>query len=236
MAVSTGPSEPGSSETSVRPAIGPPTLREWALSLAPRLQVVSASVPEPTLEPRDTLAILHDARVARALVLHWERIQPHDDSVGFVALGADPGAASEVARPSGADPEGVGSHTLGRILKGGLPGAAVGAVVVAGATAVMTGWDAAVAGAGFGGAAFGAVAGGVLAVAKGTGWGEAYQHAFVDPTATDVVVASFHATDAKRRDEALAAARGAHGARLARVDANGRVVPIDGGLRDGGSG
>jgi hypothetical protein len=231
MAATTGSTDIGSGSEH-----GPQTLREWARSLAPRLDVVSASVPEPTLEPGDTLAIFDDAAAARALVLHWERIEPHDDSVGFVALGADPGARSEVERPSGADPEGVGSHTLARILKGGLPGAAVGAAVVAGTTAIVSGWDETVVGAAFGGAAFGAVAGGALAVVKGTGWGEAYQHSFVDPTATELAVASFHSIEADRRDHALDAARAADGARLARVDEHGRVVPLDGRLQPGGTG
>jgi hypothetical protein len=221
----------GSSDTESGPEHRPQSLREWALALAPHLEVVSASVPEPTLEPGDTLAILTDVEAARALVLHWERIEPHDDSVGFVALGADPGTLSEMERPSGADPEGVGSHTLVRILKGGLPGALVGAVVVAGTTAIVSGWDETVVGAAFGGGAFGAVAGGTLAVVKGTGWGEAYQHSFVDPTATDLMVASFHSTEHRRRDDALAAARLAGGARLARVDEDGRVVPLGDSLR-----
>lgn len=205
---------------------GPQTLREWALTLAPRLEVVSASVPEPTLEPGDTMAIFDDADAARELVLHWERIQPDDDSVGFVALGADPGARNEIARPTGADPEGVGAHTLKQVLKGGIPGAVIGAVVVAAVTAIVSGWDGTVVGAALGGAAFGAVAGAVMAVVKGTGWGEAYQHSFVDPSATALAVASFHATEQGRRDEALEAARAADGVRLARVDERGRVVPL----------
>ena len=231
MAATTGSTDHGSG-----PEQGPQTLREWAVTLAPRLGVVSASVPEPTLEPGDTLAIFDDADAARALVLDWERIQPDDDSVGFIALGADPGARSEIDRPTGADPEGVGAHTLQQVLKGAVPGAVIGAVVVAAVTAIVSGWGGTVVGAALGGAAFGAVAGAVMAVVKGTGWGEAYQHSFVDPTATDLVVASFHATEQARRDDALEAARAADGARLARVDEHGRVVPLDGSLRPEGAG
>ena len=231
MAATTGSTDTGSGRER-----GPQTLREWAVTLAPRLEVVSASVPEPTLEPGDTLAIFADADAARELVLHWERIQPDDDSVGFVALGADPGGRNEIDRPTGADPEGVGAHTLKQVLKGGVPGAVIGAVVVAAITAIISGGDGTVIGAAFGGGAFGAVAGAVMAVVKGTGWSEAYQHSFVDPTATALAVASFHSTEHARREDALAAARAAAGARLARVDEHGRVVPLDGSLRpdDGG--
>lgn len=204
----------------------PQTLREWAQGLAPGLDVVSSSVPEPKLQAGDTLAVFRTVDDARELVLAWERIEPADESVGFVALGTAPDRQAERERPAGADPEGVTGHTLRRVLKGAIPGAAVGAAVVGVTAALITESGAAVGGA-FGGAAFGAVAGGVLTMVKGTGWSEAYEHSFVDPSATDVVVASFHSDDPARVSEAEQAALAVDGARLARVKAGGHVTAYD---------
>ncbi len=201
----------------------PATLREWARTLAPHLDVVSASVPEPVLQPGDTVAIFRDADAARELVLAWERIEPADNSVGLVALGAAPDRPAEIERPTGADPEGVSGHAARRIVKGAIPGMFVGAAVVGTTVAATVGGTGAVAGGAFGGAALGAVAGATMAIVTGTGWGEAYQHSFVDPDATDVVVASFHSTDADRGRAAADAASGA-GARLARVGQDGSVT------------
>ena len=182
----------------------PATLREWALSMAPHLDIV---------------AIFRDADAARDLVLAWERIEPADNSVGLVALGAAPDRPAEIERPTGVDPEGVSGHAARRIVKGAIPGMFVGAAVV-GTTVGGTG---AVAGGAFGGAALGAVAGATMAIVTGTGWGEAYQHSFVDPDATDVVVVSFHSAEAERGRAAADAASGA-GARLARVGVDGSVT------------
>lgn len=205
----------------------PPTLREWAQGLAPRLDVVSASVPEPHLAPGDTLAIFHSADVARELVLSWERIEPADESVGYVALGVSAEQRARDGAEVGADPEGVASHAMGRVWRGAVPGAVVGAAAVGVTVGVATGNAWATIGAALGGAAFGGVAGAMFGVVKGTGWGEAYKHAFVDPEATDLVVASFHSNDPSRVDAAEQAARSAGEARLARVAADGNVVPYD---------
>lgn len=209
---------------------GPLTLREWARDAAPGLEVVSASVPESTLEPGALLATFRDSDAARSLVLTWERIEPADNAVAFVALGADPGALAEQERPSGPDPEGVGSHTITRVLAGGLPGAAVGAAAVGLTVGLTSGWDGGAIGGALGGAAFGAVAGGFIAVFRTTGWGEAYTHSFVDPDATEMVIAAFQSSDSERGEEALEAARSAaadgHDVRLARVGDDGRIEAI----------
>ena len=203
------------------------TLLEWARSLAPRLDVVSSSVPEPTLQPGDLLAVFGSGEAARALVLVWERIEPADQAVGFVALGTAPEAQQQSGEPSGADPEGVSTHTANRVLRGAIPGALVGGAAIGATVAAMSGSTGSVIGAVLGGAAIGAVAGGTMSMAKGTGWSEAYEHAFVDPDATDVAVVLFHSTDAARIEQAEQAARDAHaadGARLARVAADGSVT------------
>lgn len=202
---------------------GPLTLRDWAQDAAPELSVVSASEPEAVLEPGALVAMFRDPDAARDLVLSWERIEPADNAVAFVALGADPGARSEQERVTGPDPEGVGAHTISRVLRGGVPGALVGAAAVGLTVGVTSGWDGAALGGALGGAAFGAVAGGFISMFKSTGWGQAYTHSFVDPDATAVVVASFQSTDPQRCDDALAAARHADGAELVRVGSDGHV-------------
>lgn len=202
----------------------PPTLREWAQDLAPALDVVSASVPEPRLNPGDALAIFDSPEAARELVLNWERIEPADESVGFVALGTAPEQRVRDGDTVGADPEGVTKHTAGRIWRGALPGVLIGSAAVGVTVGVATGHAGATIGGALGGALFGGVAGATMSMAKGTGWGESYQHAFVDPDATEVVVASFHSNDQQRVEAAYEAASAASGARLARVTDDGRVV------------
>ncbi|HWL43970.1 MAG TPA: hypothetical protein VNQ73_13600 [Ilumatobacter sp.] len=202
----------------------PLTLREWAQGLAPGLDVVSASGPEAALEAGDLVAIFPTAEAARSVVLSWERIEAADAAVGFIALGTAPDRQTELDRPTGVDPEGVAGHTARRVLKGALPGAFVGAAAVGTTVAITSGSGAALVGAGLGGAAFGAVAGGVMAMVKGTGWGEAYQHSFVDPGATEIAVASFHSEDADHLSAAEQAAAEHPEARLARVTADGRVA------------
>ena len=63
------------------------TLGEWARSLAPALDVVSASAPDPRLATGDLVAVFADPDKARPLVLAWERLDEADRAVGFVALG-----------------------------------------------------------------------------------------------------------------------------------------------------
>lgn len=205
----------------------PTTMREWARRQAPHLDVVSASVPEPVLTGGTLVAVFDDSERARELVLTWERIEPADGGVGTVVLGVAPDRPSEIARDSGVDPEGVTEHAFVRALKGGIPGAVLGALIVAAIVVLLDGWSPLVIGAALGGAAFGAVPGGVLSFTKGTGWGSAYEHAFVDDDATSVVITSLHSDDPARLDEALEAAIDA-GARTYRVDADGsaeRLTP-----------
>lgn len=200
------------------------TLHDWARQQARHLDVVSASAPEPVFEQYNLVAVFDEAQLARELVLAWERIEPADGAVGTVALGTAPDRPSELDRPSGVDPEGVTEHAAVRALKGGIPGAIVGAVVVALIVVALDGWSGVVIGAAIGGAAFGAIPGGILAYTRGTGWGAAYRHSFVDDDATSVVFASIHSDDPYRIEEALRAAEEA-GARTYRVDASGRAEP-----------
>jgi len=168
------------------------------------LDVVSGSVPEPLLEPGDLLAVFEAPDAARDVVLAWERIEPADGAVGFVALGIDPDHAQRLGHQGGADPEGVTGHAARRIMAGGIPGALIGAVVVGVIAALIGGWTAFIGGL-IGGALFGSIAGAMFVFVKQTGWGEAYNHSFVDPDVTSLAVASFHPTAPDHTERALAA-------------------------------
>lgn len=203
----------------------PTTIEQWARRQAPHLDVVSASVPQPVLEGPTLVAVFDDSERARELVLAWERIEPADGGVGTVVLGLAPDRQSELDRDTGVDPEGVAKHALVRALKGGIPGAVVGALIVAVIVVLLDGWGAVVIGAALGGAAFGAIPGGILSFTKGTGWGSAYRHSFVDDDATAVVFTSIHSDDPARIDDALAAAIDT-GARTYRVDPDGSAERV----------
>jgi hypothetical protein len=203
----------------------PTTLREWARTQAPHLDVVTSSVPEPVLVGHTLVAVFDDSQRARELVLAWERIEPADGGVGTVVLGTAPDRQSELDRDTGVDPEGVTEYAIMRALKGAIPGAVVGALLVAVIVVLLDGWSSIVIGAALGGAAFGAVPGGVLAFTSGTGWGSAYRHTFVDDDATSVVFASIHSEDPARIEAALEAASDV-GARTYRVDADGSAEQV----------
>lgn len=200
---------------------------DWARTLAPELDVVTSSAVEPALVPGDLLAVFDDTDAARELVLAWERIEAPDRAVGFVALGRSPERPSEIARPSGVDPEGVTTHAGKSALAGAVPGAIIGALLVGAIVAIISGWTGAVWGGVLGGAAFGAVAGGVMVFVKRTGWGDAYEHSYVDPDATELAVVSFHSEDPERIERARDAAREADRVRLATVTSDGEVGPLE---------
>lgn len=192
-----------------------PGLTEWARNAAPHLDVVSASVPEPHLEPGDLIAVFDTPDEARRLLLEWERIEPLDGAVGFVALGIDPDHAERLGHAGGADPEGVTGHAARRILQGAIPGAAIGAIVVGLLASALRGWDA-FAGGALGGFFFGIIAGAFVAFVRRTSWGEAYRHSFVDPQMITFAVASFHSTEQDHVQRAIDASTHA-GATLYRV-------------------
>jgi hypothetical protein len=202
------------------------TVGEWARRQAPHLDVVSASVPDPVLDGRTLIARFDESERARDLVLAWERIEPADGGVGTVVLGIAPDRPSEIERDSGVDPEGVTEHAVIRSLQGGIPGAIIGAVIGAAIAWLIGGWSGAVAASALGAAAFGAVAGAVMVFTKGTGWGSAYKHSFVDDEATSIVFASITSDDPDRLDEAMEAAIDAE-AQLYRVDSNGRCELVN---------
>ncbi len=202
------------------------SLRDWVRIQAPHLDVVSASVPEPLLRRHNLVAVGADPALVRDTVRDWERIEAADGAVGTLVLGRAPDRPDELDRPAGADPEGVAAHAAVRALQGGIPGAIIGAVVVATIVVVLDGWSGVVIGAALGGVLFGFPIGAVFAYTRGSGWGQAYRHVFVDPAATDVVIASIHADDPAPIDAALAAAESEGGVRLFRVAEDGRIDPV----------
>lgn len=207
----------------------PDTFTDWARRQVPHLDVVSSSVPDPVLQEHNLVAIGTEPDRVRETVLAWERIRVADHDVGTVVMGIAPDRPQEIDRPTGADPEGVTTHLATRALQGGLPGAVIFGLLVALVVVVLDGWSTVVIGAALGGAAFGFVAGAVAAYVRGTGWGDAYQNAFVDRDATAAVFVSIHSDDPAAIDEAISAASDDAAVRLLRVERDGSARPITAG-------
>jgi hypothetical protein len=193
-------------------------LSEWARRLAPALDIVSASDPEPLIEEGTVIAVFTSTDDARALMLSWERLESADQSVGFVALGTAPDRESTV--PTSPDPEGVVKDSARRAVIGALIGAGVG-VLVAVVIGVAFGWGTGSIAALFAAPALGAVAGAVLVFVLRTGWGEGYRQSYVNPESTALAVCAISCREADHRDKAVAAARSAHARDVFVVDANG---------------
>jgi tetrahydromethanopterin S-methyltransferase subunit B len=197
------------------------TLTEWARAQAPSLQVVSASTPDPVFQRHNLVAVVGDSEIARDVVRDWERIEALDAKVGTVVLGKSVDRSSP-AHASSADPERVTAHAGVRVLKGGIPGAVVGAVLVGLVVVMLDGWDTVVIGAALGGAAFGFVAGAVMSFVKGSGWGAAYEQTFVDDEAAALVFTSIHSETDEHIEQARQLASNHDGVTLYRVDRSGQ--------------
>jgi hypothetical protein len=197
------------------------TFNQWARQQEPELEILSSSTPEPRFMTNNLVARFHRSDVARRVVLEWERIEPAEGAVGMVVMG-HPVDHTKATEESSADPEGVTGHAANRIVKGGVPGAVIGAIVVAALMLIVDGWSGTVIGLAIGGAAFGFVAGAVFSYVKGTGWGTAYEHSFADKDALQVIYASIHSEDAEQIERAIEAAAGYEDVALSRVDASGQ--------------
>lgn len=201
------------------------TLAEWVTRQAPDLQVTTSSDPQPLLQEYNVVAVSADVGAAREVVLEWERIEPHDGAVGFVALAA-PSDDGDDLTPPGSDPDRVVRHTLWTANRGLVPGAVVGAVVVTLFAWLLNGWSGVLVGAAVGGAAIGGVAGAFLTFTSGTGWGAAYRDSFVQPGETDLAVASIHSDEREVIAEAIDAAARHGGIRLYGVGRAGNTVDL----------
>ncbi|MDW3215786.1 MAG: hypothetical protein R8G01_17450 [Ilumatobacteraceae bacterium] len=194
------------------------SVREWVERRMPVADLASTSEPEPVLLRHNAVAIARDPDAARSVVLAWERILPEDRAVGFLARGTSPEQRDVSGR---ADAAGVTGHAAARVVRGGVPGAVLGAFVVAVAVWIMEGSTTVLIGALLGGAAFGFVAGGMISFATGTGWGAAYRDSFVDEEQTDLLVVSIHSDDEAPIAEAADAVSGVEAVELFFVDRTG---------------
>jgi hypothetical protein len=204
------------------------TFTQWARLQEPDLEILSSSTPEPTFRRYNLVARFRQPDVARRIVLEWERIEPSDGAVGMVVMG-HPVDHSDADEPSSVDPEGVASHMASRVLKGGIPGAVIGAVLVGLFVLVLDGWSGVVIGAALGGAALGFVAGGVFSYVKGTGWGVAYESSFADEDALTTIYASIHSDTGEQIERAIEAATGYEGVTMYRVDPAGHRSDVNAG-------
>ena len=62
------------------------TLSEWAKARDPDLFVVSKSEPEPVFMDYNLIAVSRDPQELQEVLRKWERVQPADAGVGFVAM------------------------------------------------------------------------------------------------------------------------------------------------------
>lgn len=201
------------------------TLTDWVTRQAPDMEIVTSSEPQPVLQDYNVVAVSGTVEAARAVVLEWERIEPHDGAVGFVALGTPPDRRDDPT-PPGSDPRHVVRHTVLRANRGLVPGAVIGAAVVTLLAWILTGWSGVLVGAFVGGAAIGGVCGAFLAFASGTGWGAAYQDSFVEPGQTDLVVASIHSDERDIVAEAIDAAAAVGDVKLYGLGRAGNTIDL----------
>jgi hypothetical protein len=191
------------------------TLSEWAKARDPDLFVVSKSEPEPVFLDYNLIAVSRDPQESRDLLRKWERVQPADAGVGFVAMSRSsepPAVNARLDVPTGevttqADPQQVAGHAGRKIIRGALPGAIIGAIVLGILAAILTPDEGNVIGAALGGAAIGFVAGGVISFVMGTGWGEAYKESFIEPDLADIAYSSLHTNDRQMIAKAAEVAR-----------------------------
>jgi hypothetical protein len=191
------------------------SLNDVARSLAPHLRIISASRPAPVLRDHNVLALAGNAEVGRRAVLALEAIEPADEQLGTVVMGAVPGTPERLEVDDAGelngrvDPEGVGRQIVPRVLLGALIGAVVGAVAVGGVALLLGASAWAVAGVAAAGAILFAVFGAIWYTFAGLGGSDAYRQTFVDAAASDLTVVSLHTDDesqaaaARSRLEAL---------------------------------
>lgn len=196
------------------------TVTAWAHRQAPHLDEVSNSNPNATLGPHNLIAITDDPESARAVALDFERATDSDTKTTMVVLG------HAVAREAkhGADPEGVTSHAARRTMLGGIPGAAICALIIGLGVWFVTGSAPATAAAAVGGAVFGFYVTAVWSFVIGTGQSEAYQQGFIDPEAADAIVVALQVDDRDLLDRTRDAVAADERVRLFELDERGQRV------------
>ena len=107
---------------------------------------------------------------------------------------------------------------------GGVPGAAICALIIGLGVWFVTGNGAATAGAALGGAVFGFYVTAVWSFVIGTGQSEAYQQGFIDPEAADAIVVALHVDDPSLIEQARHAVTTDDQVRLFELDERGRLI------------
>lgn len=197
----------------------PVTLTAWARTHAPHLVEVSNSNPNTTLGRHNLVAITGDLEAARIVALDFERTSASDADTTMLVLGH---AVSRKATHR-ADPEGVTSHAARRTLLGGIPGAAVCALIIGVGVWFVTESAAATFAGALGGAIFGFYVTAVWSFVIGTGQGEAYQQGFIDPDAADAIVVAITVDDHALIDVARHAVSIDDRVRLFELDERGQL-------------
>ena len=192
----------------------------WAHHQAPHLTEVSNSNPTATWRRHNLAVITDDLEVARAVALDFERAADGDTDTTMVVLGhpVDRTERHQV------DPENVTGHAARRSLLGGLPGAAVFAVIIGLGVWFVTGSAAATAGAAIGGAIFGFFVTAVWSFVIGTGQSQASQQGFVDPDGVDAAMVTLTVEDRSTVDTARRAAAAEDRVRIVDVDPHGKLI------------
>ena len=196
------------------------TLTAWARRHAPQLDEVSNSNPNATLRPHNLVAVTDDLEAAQGVALDFERTTADTADTTMLVLGH----AVDRESTRQADPEGVTSHAGRRIALGGIPGAAVCALIIGLGVWFVTGSGAATAAAAVGGAVFGFYVTAVWSFVIGTGQSEAYQQGFIDPEAADAIVVALHVDDPSLIEQARHAVVSDDQVRLFELDERGQLI------------
>jgi hypothetical protein len=170
------------------------TLEDLAKRVAPHLEVISSSHPEPAMRSHNVVGITRDEIVAREAVISLESDEDEDSHIGIVVLSSDP---QRSVGDTHIDPEHVTGFVGRRALFGGLIGAAIGAVLLGGVVAIMGATAGQIAGAALGGAMFAGAIGGIYAAMAKMGGSDAYRQTFVPPEIADLAMVTLHTNDAE---------------------------------------
>jgi hypothetical protein len=195
-------------------------LTAWARTHAPHLVEVSNSNPNATLGRHNLVAITGDLEAARVVALDFERSGAGETDTTMLVLGH--AVAREDAHRT--DPEGVTSHAARRGLLGGIPGAAVCALIIGVGVWFVTDSAAATFAGALGGAIFGFYVTAVWSFVIGTGQGEAYRQTFIDPDAADAIVIAMTVDDHAKIGMARHAVSIDDRVRLYELDERGRLI------------
>jgi hypothetical protein len=169
------------------------TLNDVARRLAPRLRIISASQPAPTLRTHNVVGLADSPELGRQAVLALEGIEHRDDHLGTIVMSS--------TEPDGdalrTDPEGVTRQIFPRVVVGGLIGGIVGAGVVSVGALLFgaRGWE--VVGAAIAGFMLISVFGAIWVTFAGLGGSDAYRQTFVADRVRHLTLVSVHTDDPK---------------------------------------